>query len=95
MDLKHVELNIGKIFKINIMLITKYLNLNWNIVKKIFLTKMIDFIEEFSKLLLDADGFFVLNSIPYYIILRYSAPLDNCLCFIVRYTNAILCTSEY
>ena len=30
---KHVKPNIGKIFKTNIILITKYLNLKWNIVK--------------------------------------------------------------
>ena len=33
--LKHAGPNIGKIFKINIILITKYLNLNWNIVKSL------------------------------------------------------------
>ena len=31
--LKHAEPNIGKIFKTTSILITKYLNLNWNIVK--------------------------------------------------------------
>ena len=31
--LKHAEPNFGKIFKINTILITKYLNLQWNIVK--------------------------------------------------------------
>ena len=30
---KHAKPNIGKIFKISIVLVTKYLNLNWNIVK--------------------------------------------------------------
>ena len=33
LDLKHAEPNFGKIFKTNTILITKYLNLNWNIVK--------------------------------------------------------------
>ena len=33
--LKHAEPNIGKIFKNNINLNTKYLNLNWNIVKRV------------------------------------------------------------
>ena len=33
--LKHAKPNIGKIFKTNIILIRKYLNLNWNIVKSI------------------------------------------------------------
>ena len=38
--LKYVERNICKIFKTYINLITKYLNLNWNIVKSfIFLPK--------------------------------------------------------
>ena len=42
--LKHAEPNIGKIFKTNTILITNYLNLNWNIVKSsIFTEKMIDF----------------------------------------------------
>ena len=41
---KHVEPNIGKIFKTNTILITKYLNLNWNIVKSSIINeKMIDF----------------------------------------------------
>ena len=31
--LKHVEPNIGKISKTSTILITKYINLNWNIVK--------------------------------------------------------------
>ena len=31
--LKHAEPNIGKIFKTNTILITKYLNINWSIVK--------------------------------------------------------------
>ena len=31
--LKHVKPNISKLFKTNTILITKYLNLNWNIVK--------------------------------------------------------------
>ena len=31
--LKHVEPNFGKFFKTNTILIPKYLNLNWNIVK--------------------------------------------------------------
>ena len=44
LDLKHAEPNIGKIFKTNINLITKYLNLNCNIVKSsIFYRKNIDF----------------------------------------------------
>ena len=30
--LKHVEPHIGKVLKRNIILITKYLNLNWNVV---------------------------------------------------------------
>ena len=30
---EHAKPNIGKIFKINTILITKYLNLNWNIAK--------------------------------------------------------------
>ena len=39
--LKHAKPNIGKIFKTNTILITKYLNLNWNIVKSsIFLLKI-------------------------------------------------------
>ena len=43
-DLKQAKPNIGKIFNSNISLITKYLNLNWNIVKSfIFYQKMIDF----------------------------------------------------
>ena len=70
---QHAEHNIGKIFKNNIILITKYLNLDWNY----FLTKMIDFKIWLSKLLLVSGGRFVLNLIPYCIILRYSAPLDN------------------
>ena len=42
--LKHAKPNIGKIFNANIILITKYLNLNWNIVKSFnFYQKMIDF----------------------------------------------------
>ena len=32
--IKHAEPNIGKIFKNNVILITKYLNVNWNNVKK-------------------------------------------------------------
>ena len=36
--LKHAEPNIGKIFKNNIILITKYLDLNWNIAKSLFFT---------------------------------------------------------
>ena len=44
LDLKHAEPNIGKIFQTNTILITKYLNLNWNIVKSsIFYQKMIGF----------------------------------------------------
>ena len=44
-ELKHAEPNIiSKIFKTNIILIMKYLNLNWNIVKSlIFILKMVDF----------------------------------------------------
>ena len=43
--LKHAEPNIGKIFKTNIILITKYLNLNWNFVKSFnfYKKKMIEF----------------------------------------------------
>ena len=37
--LKHAKPNIDKVFKTNISLITKYLNLNWNIVKFYFLRK--------------------------------------------------------
>ena len=37
LDLKHAEPNIGKIFKTNIICITKYLNLNKNSVKVQFL----------------------------------------------------------
>ena len=37
--LKHAKPNIDKVFKTNISLITKYLNLNWNIVKFYFLPK--------------------------------------------------------
>ena len=33
---KHAELDIGKIFKTSIILITKYLILNWNSVKNLF-----------------------------------------------------------
>ena len=33
--LKHAKPNISKIFKNNIILITKYLNPNWNIVKSL------------------------------------------------------------
>ena len=33
--LKHAEPSISKIFKNNIILISKYLNLNWNIVNKL------------------------------------------------------------
>ena len=33
--LKHAKPNNGKIFNTNIILITKYLNLNWNIVKSL------------------------------------------------------------
>ena len=33
LEYKHAKPNIGKIFKTSIVLITKYLNLNWNIVK--------------------------------------------------------------
>ena len=96
LDLKHTRPNIGKIFNINIILITKYLNLNLNIVKSlIFMQKMIDFKDEFSKLWLVSDGCFVLNLIPYCIILRYSAHFDNWLGFCFRYTHASLCTSEY
>ena len=41
--LKHARPNIGKTFEKNIILITKYLNHNWNIVKSfIFYQKMID-----------------------------------------------------
>ena len=44
LDKKHAKPNIGKIFKINTILVTKYINLNWNIVKSsIFTEKMIDF----------------------------------------------------
>ena len=58
--------------------ITKYLNLNWNIVKNLFFyRKIIDFKYDFSKLFLVSDGCFVLNLIPYCIVLRYSAPLGN------------------
>ena len=58
--------------------ITKYLNLNWNIVKKtIFYRKIIDFKYDFSKLFFVSDGCFALNLIPYCFILRYSAPLGN------------------
>ena len=42
--LKHAKPNIGKIFKTITILITKYLNLNWNIVKSsIFTENMNDF----------------------------------------------------
>ena len=61
----------------------------------IFYRKMTDFKYEFAKLLLVSDGCVVLNLIPYCIILRYSAPLDNYLGFIFRYTHTNLCTSEY
>ena len=45
---------------------------------------MIQFELEFPKLFLVSDGCFVLNLIPYCIILQqYSAPLDNCLGFIL------------
>ena len=37
--LKHAKPNIDKIFKTNIILITTYLNLNWNIVKSFIFTK--------------------------------------------------------
>ena len=37
--LKHAKPDIDKVFKTNISLITKYLNLNWNIVKFYFLRK--------------------------------------------------------
>ena len=40
-------------------------------------------------------GCVVLNLNPYCIILRYSAPLDNWLGIIFRYTHAKLCTTEY
>ena len=36
--LKHVKPYTGKIFKISIILITKYLNLNWNNVKRFIST---------------------------------------------------------
>ena len=40
LDLKYAEPSISKIFKNNIILISKYLNLNWNIVNKLlFFTK--------------------------------------------------------
>ena len=40
LDYKHAKPNIGKIFTTSIVLITKYLNLNWNIVKPlIFILK--------------------------------------------------------
>ena len=44
----------GKILKTNIILITKKLNINWNIVKSfIFDQKMIDFKSEFFKIVID------------------------------------------
>ena len=44
LGLKHAISIIGKLFKTNIILIMKYLNLNWNIVKSlIFIWKMVDF----------------------------------------------------
>ena len=39
---KHAKPNIGKIYKINTILITKYFNLNWNIVKSSFFTENIN-----------------------------------------------------
>ena len=57
----------------------------YNIVKSlIFYQKMIHFELEFPKLFLISDGCFVLNLIPYCIILQQdSAPFDNCLGFIL------------
>ena len=60
------------------ILLTKYLNLNWYIVKSFFFFyQKDDFKQEFSRLLFVSDGCFVLILIPYCIILQYSAPLDN------------------
>ena len=39
LDYKHAKPNIGKIFKTSIVLITKYLNFNWNIVKPLIFFK--------------------------------------------------------
>ena len=39
LDFKHAKPNIGKIFKNNTILITKYLNLDWNIVKSSIFTE--------------------------------------------------------
>ena len=36
LDQNYAEPDIGKIFKTNIILFTKYLNLNWNIIKNSF-----------------------------------------------------------
>ena len=50
LDLKHAEPNIGKIFKTNIDLIIKYLNLNCNIVKSsIFYRKILILNKNFKK----------------------------------------------
>ena len=38
---------------------------------------------------------FVLSLIPYWTILRYSALLENWLCFMFIHTHANLCTSKY
>ena len=38
--LKHAEPNIGKIFKTIIILMTKYLNFNWNILKSFIFLKI-------------------------------------------------------
>ena len=44
LDLKHAEPNFSKIFMINNILITTYLNLHWKIVKRYtFYQKMTDF----------------------------------------------------
>ena len=45
LDLKHAQPNFSKIFKNNTVLVTKYLNLHWNIVKSLlFNEKVTDFI---------------------------------------------------
>ena len=90
--LKHTEINKGKPYKTTIILFTKYLILNWKIVKSL---NFISFFKlEFSIFLLVLDGCFVLILIPNYIILRYSAHLDNWLGLNFRYYTCICVLSN-
>ena len=75
---KHVKPNIGKMFKTNNILVTVYLTLDWNNVKKgfFFLNKSLNLNNNFHFLLI-SDGNLVFNLIPCCHRFMIKCTLDN------------------